>query len=191
LVDAITEIVHQGNGELLNAVELRNTLDGWQPNCSLNYEYVFVWKPTLDPSRLEVNWSRPQLRILRRAIKRPVRLEKIRKGSPLTDAERRSYLLEYARQKPGYQSAQELLETGTNCYWADLSFVTDSKGREVYILEIALAVSSEDEDLDSILDRHQEIWQWKDQPLTIAGPFTSVEEAELWMDENGAFREEE
>lgn len=38
LLDAVAEIVHQGYGRLFDANELRANLDGWQPNCSMNYE---------------------------------------------------------------------------------------------------------------------------------------------------------
>jgi hypothetical protein len=54
---------------------------------------------------------------------------------------------------------------------------------------MADAATSEDEDVDSIIDRHEEIWQWKAQPLTIVGFFASSDEAEEWMAENGAFKE--
>lgn len=131
LLDAVAEIVHQGYGRLLDASELRATLDGWQPNCSMNYEYVFAWNP----------------------------------------------------------SAKKCLKSGTNCKWADLSFITDSKGRAVYVLEIGDAAAGEDEDVDSVIERHEAIWQWKAQPLTILGPFASPDEAEAWMAANGAFKE--
>jgi hypothetical protein len=94
-----------------------------------------------------------------------------------------------ARRKHGYQSAKECLELGTDCKWADLSFITDRKGRAVFLLEIGDAAASEDEDVYSIIKRHKEIWQWKSRPLTIVGPFASSHEAEEWMAENGAFKE--
>jgi hypothetical protein len=59
----------------------------------------------------------------------------------------------------------------------------------VFVLEMADAAAGEDDDLDSIIERHEQIWQWKSQPLTVAGPFASSHEAEAWMAENGAFKE--
>ena len=191
LVDAIAEIVHQGYGHLINTAELCSAIDEWQPHCSTNYEYVFAWNPSLDPSSLEINWKRPQVRILRHVVRNPSREKKILSGSPMTKDEQQAYRLELARRKHGYQSAEECLESGTDCKWADLSFVRDSMGRDVYILEIGDAASGKDEDIDSIIDRHEEIWQWKSQPLTIAGPFASPDEAEEWMAENGAFEEDD
>ena len=131
LLDAVAEIVHQGYGRLFDATELRANLDGWKPNCSMNYEYVFAWNP----------------------------------------------------------SAKKRLKSVTDCKWIDLSFITDSKGRPVYVLEIGDAAAGEDEDVDSVVERHEEIWQWKAQPLTVVGPFASPDEAEAWMAENGAFKE--
>jgi hypothetical protein len=189
LLDAVGEIVHQGYGRMFDVGELRATFDGWQPNCSMNYEYVFAWKPSFDLSMLKINWKRPQVRILRHVVKDASRVEKILSGMTMTEVEQQAYRLELARRKHGYQSAEECLDSGADCKWADLSFITDSKGRAVYILEIGDAASSEDEDLDSIIDRYKEIWNWKSQPLTIAGPFASSEEAEKWMAENGAFEE--
>lgn len=141
MIDAVAEIVHQGFGRLFDATELRVALEGWQPHCSMNYEYVFAWKPG------------------------------------------------FARRKSVRQTAEQCLEAGTDCKWVDLSFVTDSQGRDVFVLEIGDAAASEDEDVGAIIDRLEEIWQWKSQPLTIAGPFASSDEAEAWMAENGAFRE--
>jgi hypothetical protein len=189
LLDAVAEIVHQGAGRLLDASELRATLDGWKPNCSMNFEYVFAWNPCLDPSTLGINWKRPQMRILRHVVKDANREERILSGTPMTEVEQQAYRLELARRKHGYQSAEDCLDSGTDCKWADLSFITDSTGRAVYVLEIGDAASSDDEDVDSIIERHEEIWQWKAQPLTIVGPFASSDEAEKWMAANGAFKE--
>ena len=189
LLDQIAEIVHQGYGRLFDADEVRAVLDGWQPHCSINYEYVFAWRPSFDPSSIEIDWDRIQARILRRAVKKSLRLEKIRSGSRMTKVEQQAYRLELARIKHGYRSAQECLESGTNCQWADLSFVTDSRGRGVYILEMADAVVSKHDSYDSIVERHGEIWRWKSQGLTTVGPFASSEKAEEWMAENGAFEE--
>jgi len=189
LLDAVAEIVHQGCGRLLNATEMRAALDGWKPNCSMNYEYVFVWKPSFDLLSLNINWKRPLLGILRKVVKDVIRVEQIKGGSPMTEVERQEYRLELARQKHGYQSAEECLESGTEVQWVDLSYVTDSQGRNVYIIEMADAITTKDDDLDSIIEQYQEIWNWKSQPLTLAGPFASSEEAEEWMAANGAFEE--
>jgi hypothetical protein len=189
LLDAVAEIVHQGYGRLLDGGELRATLDGWKPNCCMNFEYVFAWNPDLDIDALQINWKRPNRQILRRVVKRSARMEKIRNGSPMTKKEQHAYRLELARRKHGYKSAEECLDSGTDCKWVDLSFITDSKGRDVYVLEIGDALSSEDEDIDSIIERHEEIWQWKSQLITIVGPFTSSDEAEEWMAESGVFEE--
>jgi hypothetical protein len=189
LRNAVAEIVHQGFGQLLNASELRMAIDGWKSKTSMNFEYVFAWKSSFDPSALKINWKRLQLHTLRGVVKSSVRAQKILSGSPMMKDEQKAYRLEIARRKHGYQSAQECLTSGTNCMWADLSFITDSNGRSVYILEMADAISSEDDDVNSIIDRHEEIWQWKDQPLTIVGPFASSHEAQEWMAKNGAFRE--
>lgn|SRR5208282_189536 len=189
LLDAVADIVHQGYGRLFDAGALRATLDGWKPNCSMNFEYVFAWNPSFDPSTLAINWKRPQLRILRHVVKDASREEKILSGTPMTEVEQQAYRLELARRKHGYQSAEECLDSGTNCKWVDLSFITDSKGRDVYIIEMGEAASSDDEDVESIIERHEEIWQWKAQPLTIVGPFASSDEAEKWMADNGAFKE--
>jgi hypothetical protein len=77
LIDAVAEIVHQGCGRLLNASEMRAALDGWKPSCSMNYEYVFVWKPSFDLSSLNINWKRPRLGILRKVVKDVIRVEQI------------------------------------------------------------------------------------------------------------------
>jgi len=143
LKDAVAEIVHQGLGYILDAGELKISIDGWQPNNSMNFEYVFVWKDDFEAARL----------------------------------------------KHGYETARECLDAGTDCKWVDLSFFTDSKGREVYILEMGDAVSTPHDDIDSVIERHEEIWQWKSQGVNINGPFASSAEAEKWMGENGVFEE--
>jgi hypothetical protein len=189
LLDAIAEIVHQGYGRLIDVNELCTVTDEWQPNSSMNFDYWFAWNPSFDPSSIEINWKRPQVGILRSVVKNSIREKRILSGSPMTKGEQQAYRLELARRKHGYQSAEECLESGTDCKWADLSFVRDSMEREVYILEIGDAASGKNEDVESIIERHEEIWQWKSQPLTIAGPFASPDEAEKWMAENGAFEE--
>jgi hypothetical protein len=189
LLDSIAEIVHQGYGRLFDAGELRATLQGWQSNSLMNFEYVFAWKSEFDLSVLEIDWKRPMVRILREVIKSAGRKRKILSGTPMTEVEQQAYRLELARRKHGYQSAEECLDSGTDCKWVDLSFITDSEGRAVYILEIGDAASCDDENIHSMINRLEEIWRWKSQPLTIAGPFASSDEAEKWMAENGAFKE--
>lgn len=87
LLDQIAEIVHQGYGRLFDADGVRAALDGWEPHGSMNYEYVFAWRPSFDPSSIEIDWDRTQLRILRKAVKNSLRLEKIRSGSRMTKVE--------------------------------------------------------------------------------------------------------
>ena len=53
LTDAVAEIVHQGLGHILDVGEIRVALDGWKPNCSMNYEYIFMWKDDLEAARLK------------------------------------------------------------------------------------------------------------------------------------------
>lgn len=187
LTDAVAEIVHQGCGHLLDGGDLRMTLEGWEQNCCANCEYHFAWNPDLDIEAIDVNWKRPSRRILRRVIKGATRLEKVLNGSPLTKKEQEAYRLELARQKYGYQAARERLDSGVDVQWVDLSFVTDSKGRQVFVIEMADAPTNDDESWDSLVERLGEIWSWKSQPLTIVGPFASEEEAEAWMAANGAF----
>lgn len=94
-----------------------------------------------------------------------------------------------ASPKRANHAARQCLEEGIDCKWADLSFITDRNGRDVFVLVMADAVVGNDDDIDSIIDRHEEIWRWKSQPLTIVGPFASVQDAEAWMAHNGAFEE--
>jgi hypothetical protein len=96
LLDAVAEIVHQGFGYMLDAGEVRAVLDGWKPNCSMNFEYVFSWKPSIDPSALAINWKRPQLRILRHVVKDSIREASILNGSPMTKVEQQAYRLDGA-----------------------------------------------------------------------------------------------
>lgn len=189
LLDAFAEIVHQGYGLWLDGSELRVTLDGWKPNCCVNYEYVFAWNPDFDIYAIEINWKRLNQQILRRVVKRSVRREKILSGSPMTEKEQQAYRLELARRKHSYLSAQERLEAEIDCKWVSLSFVTDSKGRDVFILEMGDALTNKHESVDSIIERLDEIWQWKTQWLSYFGPFASEEEAEIWMARNGAFED--
>lgn len=87
------------------------------------------------------------------------------------------------------QTAEERLDSGRDCQWVDLSFITDGQGREVFVIEMGDAVTGGDDDFASIIARMDEVWRWKTQPLTIVGPFASSDEAEAWMAENGAFKE--
>ena len=192
LLDAVAEIVHLGFGYLFDEAEaatLFGALNGWKPNCCMNYEYVFAWNPVFNIHAIEINWQRPNQQILRRVVKRSVRRERILSGSPMTVKEQMAYRLELARRKHGYLSAQEHLEADIDCKWVDLLFVNDSKGRDVFILEMGDALSNKNESVDSIIDRLDEIWQWKTQGLSYFGPFASEEEAEIWMTRNGAFED--
>lgn len=96
---------------------------------------------------------------------------------------------ETASQKRANHAARQCLEEGIHCKWADLSFVTDRNGRDVFVLVMADAVAGNDDEINWTIDRYKEIWQWKSQPLTIVGPFASVDDAEAWMAHNGAFEE--
>jgi len=40
-----------------------------------------------------------------------------------------------------------------------------------------------------VIDKYDDVWNWKRGPLTIFGPFRSEEEAEEWMGQKGAFEE--
>ena len=151
--------------------------------------YRFAWNDDCDPDSLEVDWKRPRSRILRRVIKTERRLKSIQAGARMTAKEKQAYRLELARVDYAYKTAQERLDTNDNCKWVDLSYVEDSQGRRIYIMEMADAVVSEDEDLDAVVERHEEIWSWKHGTLSIFGPFRSVEEAEEWMARKGAFDE--
>ena len=92
------------------------------------------------------------------------------------------------------QSAQERLEPSEDRKWVDLSYVEDRGGRRVYFLEMGDADATTDRDLDAMsgnefADWHEEVWNWKQRGTSLYGPFCSVEEAEEWMGENGAFDE--
>ncbi len=193
LLDAVSEIVHQGYGDEFNIGEVWDSLSGWKPNCIGNYEYVFSWNSHFDFDSLRVNWKRPNQQILRSVINRTGRLEKILNGSPLTKKEQQSYRLELARQKHGYFSAQQNLKSNFDCKWINLSYLTDSKGRSIYILEMGDADTTTEEEMDSMSPRkfiewHEEVWNWTDQDnMERYGLFTSQIEAEVWMATNGAF----
>ncbi len=196
VLDAVVEIVHQGYGRLIDCIGLVNQFaHAMKPNCSANYEYAFTWNHECDPDSIKINWKRLNRRLLRLVIKQSSRLKKITEGSCLTVKEKKAYRLAIARQKYGYRTAEERLRSEQDLKWADLSYLTDSKGRRIYLLEIGDANTTSDEEVDSMapkkamewLDR---VWHWKSQPLTLEGPFVSEEEAEAWMTANGAFDDE-
>ena len=56
-------------------------------------------------------------------------------------------------------------------------------------MEMGDAIVGEAVDDDVLIDMVDEIWHWKQQPLELFGPFRSVEEAEEWMTQKGAFEE--
>jgi hypothetical protein len=177
---------------MLDVIEVLQVVSSaLQPNCSMNYEYRFAWNDDCDLATLEIDWKRPRKRILQRVVKKPDRMARISAGARMTTAEKQAYRLELARKEYGYKTAQERLESNDNCKWADLSYVTDSQGRSIYFLEMADAIVSTDTDMDTVIDLHEEVWNWKQQPLSVFGPFRSVEEAEEWMGQKGAFEEVE
>ncbi len=189
-VDALVEFVHRDCAPLLDVIEvLQAVAPALKPNCSMNYEYRFAWNDDCDPESLEIDWKNPQKRVLQRVVTKSERIDKIQAGAKMTTKEKNAYRVELARQDHHYKTAQEQLESNDNCKWIDLSYVTDSVGRSIYFLEMADAVVTNDDDLDSIIDLHEEIWNWKQQPLGVFGPFRSVEEAEAWMGQKGAFEE--
>jgi hypothetical protein len=72
--------------------------------------------------------------------------------------------------------------------------VEDSGGRRIYIMEVGDADSKTDDEIDALPPRefiqwYENVWHWKRGPLTIFGPFCSVEDAEGWMGQKGAFEE--
>ena len=189
-VDALVEFVHRGGAPLLDVFEVLEAISpAMHPNGSTNYEYRFAWNDDCDPDELEIDWKRLKKRILQRAVKSKDRLKKIEAGAKMTAKEKQAYRLELARVDHRYKTAQERLESNDNCKWVDLSYVEDSQGRRIYIMEVGDAVVSDDEDVDAVIDKYDEVWNWKRGPLTIFGPFRSVEEAEEWMAQKGAFEE--
>ena len=94
-----------------------------------------------------------------------------------------------ARVDHRYKTAQERLDTNDNCKWVDLSYVEDSQWRRIYIMEVGDAVVSDDEDVDATDRQVRRCVELEAGPLTIFGPFRSVEEAEEWMAQKGAFEE--
>jgi hypothetical protein len=193
-IDAIVEFVHAGLGHLLDSCDTYHLVaPALKPNCCANFEYRFAWNHECDPDALDINWNRLKKRILKQIVK-PDRMEAILSGARLTARERRSYRLELARKELGYMTAQERLDMSIDCKWVDLSYVRDSKGRLVYFIEMGEADTVTD--IDEIpegefMDWYTGVWHWKDRPLEIYGPFRSEEEAEAWMEENGAFDDDE
>jgi hypothetical protein len=189
-VDALVEFVHRGGAPLLDVFEVLEAVAAvMHPNGSTNYEYRFAWNDDCDPDSLEIDWKRPRKKILQRAVKTERRLKGIQAGARMTAKEKQAYRLELARVDHRYKTAQERLDSNDNCKWVDLSYVEDSQGRRIYIMEVGDAVVSDDEDLDTVIDKYDDVWNWKRGPLTIFGPFRSVEEAEEWMAQKGAFEE--
>ena len=150
-VDGLVEFVHRGGAPLLDVFEVLEAISpAMHPNASTNYEYRFAWNDDCDPETLEIDWKRPRKRILQRAVKSRDRLKKIEAGAKMTAKEKQAYRLELARVDHLYKTAQERLESNDNCKWVDLSYVEDSQGRRIYIMEVGDAVVSDDEDLDAV-----------------------------------------
>ncbi len=193
-IDALVEFVHRGCAPMLDVNEVLRVISfALQPNSSMNYEYRFAWSDECDLDALKVDWKELKTLILRRAVRDSERSESILAGGEMTSGEKDAYRLELAREEYDYKTAEERLESNDNCKWVDLSYVTDSQGRQIYFIEMGDAIVGEDDDddklLDMVIDRMDEIWHWKRQPLDVSGPFRSVEEAEVWMGQKGAFQE--
>lgn len=189
-IDALVEFVHRGCAHMLDRNKvLRVISSALEPNSSMNYEYRFAWSSECDLNALDIDWKRLKKRILRRAITDPERSEGILAGAEMTSNEKEAYRLELARKEHGYKTGEERLESNDDCKWVDLSYVKDSQGRRIYFMEMGDAIVGEDDDDDMVIDRIDEIWHWKRQPLDLFGPFRSVEEAEEWMAQKGAFEE--
>jgi hypothetical protein len=195
-VDAIVEFVHAGLGHLLDSCGTYRLLQSvLEPNCCANFEYRFAWSHDCDPDALDINWSHLKKRILKQVVKQD-RMAAILSGAKLTAKEQRAYRLELARRDHGYVTAQVKLDNGIDCKWVDFSYVKDSKGRSIYFIEMGDADTATDEDMDEMTgeglsDWHTGVWNWKEGPLEIYGPFRSDEEAEAWMAVNGAFDDDE
>ena len=195
-VDALVEFVHRGCAPMLDVSEVLSLISpALKPNCCANYEYRFTWNDDCDPDSLDIDWKRLRKRVLQRVVKKPERVEKILAGARMSAKEKQAYRLEFARTVYGYRTAEERLDSNDNCKWVDLSYVTDSKGRSIYLLEMADANTTTDEDMEAktpeeFVEWHENLWQWKQQPLGVFGPFRSVEEAEEWMSQKGAFEDE-
>jgi len=186
-VDALVEFVHRGGAPLLDVFEVLQAISpALHPNCCANFEYRFAWNDDCDPDALEIDWNRLKKRILQKAVKSKDRLKKIEAGAKMTAKEKQAYRLELARKDFGYKSAQERLDSDDNCKWVDLSYAADSQGRRIYIMEMGDAVMPSDDDLIAEIEN---VWHWKQGPLTIFGPFCSEEEAEEWMGQKGVFDE--
>lgn len=175
-LDAVAELVHQGFGRLLDVSPLYEAFEHlWEVDDS---EYIFVWNPEIDD--IEVNWKRPNKDIVRRVVKRAGRAAKVLSGTAMTEKEQAAYRVELARKKHGYVSAREGLVSRAGCKWVELSHVTDRQGRPVYIIGLEEALRADGDDGPEL--RHS---NW----FTFWGPFRSRDEAERWMENNGAFDE--
>ena len=196
-IDALVEFVHRGGAPLLDVIEVIQAISpALHPNCCANFEYRFAWNDDCDPDDLDIDWKRLKKRILQRVVKSQDRMSKIQAGARMTAKEKQAYRLELARKDYGYKTAQERLESNDNCKWVDLSYVADSQGRRIYVMEMGDADCKTDDEIDAMLPEdfaqwHEDVWHWKKGPLSIFGPFRSEEEAEVWMGQKGAFSEED
>ena len=189
-IDALVEFVHRGCAPMLDVIKVLSVISSaLEPNSSMNYEYRFAWSSECDLNALDIDWKRLKKRILQRAVTDPECSEGILAGAEMTSSEKEAYRLELARKEHGYKTGEERLESNDDCKWVDLSYVKDSQGRRIYFMEMGDAIVGEDVDDDMVIDRMDEIWHWKRQPLDLFGPFCSVEEAEEWMAQKGAFEE--
>jgi hypothetical protein len=184
MLEAVAEIVHQGFARILDVSEVVACFDDWKPTCFLNYEYIFARHSDFDMEAIDIDWERPDRSIVKKIVSRSFRIKKILNGSPMTMKEMAAYRLEVARREHGYQTAEERLESGTECKWADLSGITAASGREILVLELGDPVEEDDS-----IDWPDKAWRWKERGIELAGLFSSGEEAERWMAENGAFEE--
>lgn len=196
-LDSVIDLVLRGHGHLIDTTAFLDAFaDRLKPFGCSNYQYRFVWNHECDPDEIEINWDRLNARLLKQAIKNPNRLVKIEQGGRLTAKESREYRLAVARQRFGYRSAEERLNADQDLNWVDVVVVSDSKGREIYLLQIREAVEITDEAFDQMsgkefMDWHDRAWNVTPQPMIVIGPFASLEDAENWMTSNGAFDEED
>jgi hypothetical protein len=186
LIDALADAVYGGQAQEFEAWRLYGDLDGWKVNCSMNYEYVFARHPESNLDVGAIDWEHLNAEILRDAVPSAERAGLILVGSPMTPEEQHAYRVAVAWRTHGCRSATECLERGVDRKWVDLRFVTDSKGRDVYIMLLGDPVEL---DMDNILESHPRVWNWLHQGLEVLGPFRSQEEVEEWMAANGAYEE--
>ena len=76
-----------------------------------------------------------------------------------------------------------------------MSYVADSRSRAIYFLEIGDAPECTEEEYDEMtpdefFSWHVRVGDWKSQPLDVVGPFCSVEAAEAWMQQYGAYEDD-